>query len=56
MQAGDYQLGRDEEQDHCGDTEELLQINADAAFDEHHPEHNRRNYAEKRAHEAEQFG
>ena len=38
MQAGDDQLRGDEEQNHRGDAEELLQIDADAAFDEHHSE------------------
>ena len=36
MQAGDHQLRRHEEQNHGGDAEELLQIDAHAALDEHH--------------------
>src|SRR6476469_5683923 len=56
MQAGDDQLGCDEEQNYSGDPEELLQIDAYATFDEHHAKDDRHDHARQGAQETEQFG
>ena len=56
MQAGDDQLRRHKEQNGSRDPEELLQIDAHAALDEHHAKQNGDDHARQRAQEAEQFG
>ena len=56
VQAGNDQLRRHEEQNGSGDPEELLQIDAHAALDEHHAKHDGDDHARQRAQETEQFG
>ncbi len=56
MQPGDDQLGRNKEQDDCGDAEELSQVNAHAALDEHDTEDNGQRHPHERAKETHEFG
>ena len=54
MQAGDDQLSGDEKQNHRGYAEELLQIDSDAALDEHHSKQHGCTNAEQGAKKTEQ--
>src|SRR5258707_14266521 len=56
MQARDNQLSRDEEQDCRSDAEELLQVDAYRALNEHHAESDGSKHSEQRSEEAHQFG
>ena len=47
MQAGNYQLRRDEEQNHRRNPEEFLQVHPHAALYEHNAEQNGRTDAEQ---------
>ena len=55
VQAGNQKLGGDKKENDGCDFEELLQVDLDAAFDEHHTEKNRNPYAQHGADETEQL-
>ena len=55
MQAGDYKLRGHKEKNRGGDPEEFLQIDLDAALDEHHSEQDGDDHAEDGADEAHQL-
>ncbi len=56
VQAGDDELSGDQEKNGGSDAEEFLQVDLDAALDEHHTEENGDDDSGKRADEAHQFG
>ena len=56
MQARDYQLESDEEENDGSNTEKFLQIDAHAALDESDAEHHCQCHAQQRPQEAHQFG
>jgi hypothetical protein len=55
VQAGDHELSGDQEKNRGGDLEELLQIDLDAALDEHHAEEDGDDHARDGADEAHQL-
>src|ERR1700704_3592632 len=56
MQPGNNQLRRDEEENDRGDLEELAQINAHAAFYEHHAKDHGQGHAEQSTQKAHELG
>ncbi len=56
MQAADDQLRGYKPQDHRGDTEEFLQVDAHAALDEHHAKADRSDHSQQGTQETQEFG